>query len=97
MLAERAATVCAVVYDSNISINDGPLNASLKGANLGTVALRVLSAPPALRPLVRIAAAAARRGARRRRGVRGGAELLLRPRPRPVLSVPYDTGRQANG
>ena len=36
--------VCAVVYDSDISINyDDPLNGSLKGANLGTVAFKVLS------------------------------------------------------
>jgi hypothetical protein len=35
--------VCAVVYDSDISINYGPLNGSLKGANLGTVAFLVLS------------------------------------------------------
>ncbi|TAH39788.1 MAG: hypothetical protein EYC70_01360 [Planctomycetota bacterium] len=34
--------VCAVVYDSDISINYGPLNGSLKGANLGTVAFEVL-------------------------------------------------------
>ena len=35
--------VCAVVYDSDVSINYGPLNGSLKGANLGTVAFVVLS------------------------------------------------------
>ena len=35
--------VCAVVYDSDVSINYGPLNGSLKGANLGTVAFKVLS------------------------------------------------------
>ncbi len=34
--------VCAVVYDSDISINYGPLEGSLKGANLGTVAFEVL-------------------------------------------------------
>lgn len=34
--------VCAVVYDSDVSINYDPLNGSLKGANLGTVAFRVL-------------------------------------------------------
>jgi hypothetical protein len=34
-------TVCAVVYDSDISINYGPLNGSLKGANLGIVAFTV--------------------------------------------------------
>jgi len=36
------ATVCAVVYDSDVSMNYGPLNGSLKGANLGTVAFAVL-------------------------------------------------------
>ena len=36
--------VCAVVYDSDVSINyDDPINGSLKGANYGTVAFRVLS------------------------------------------------------
>ena len=35
--------VCAVVYDSDISINYDPLNGSLKGANLGTVAFEVIS------------------------------------------------------
>jgi len=36
-------TVCAVVYDSDISINYDPLDGSLKGANLGTVAFEVNS------------------------------------------------------
>lgn len=36
-------SVCAVVYDSDVSINYGPLTGSLKGANLGTVAFRVES------------------------------------------------------
>ena len=36
--------VCAVVYDSDVSINyDVPINGSLKGANLGTVAFNVIS------------------------------------------------------
>lgn len=35
-------TVYAVVYDSDISINYSPLNANLKGENLGVVALTVL-------------------------------------------------------
>ena len=35
--------VCAVVYDSDISINYGPLTGSLTGANLGLVAFRVVS------------------------------------------------------
>jgi hypothetical protein len=38
--------ICAVVYGSDISINYGPLNGSLKGANLGVVAFRVLSVSP---------------------------------------------------
>ena len=35
--------VCAVVYDSDFHTNYGPLQGNLKGANLGTVAFRVLS------------------------------------------------------
>jgi hypothetical protein len=35
--------VCAVVYDSDVSINYDPLDGSLKGSNLGIVAFRVLS------------------------------------------------------
>ncbi|MFP6582948.1 MAG: hypothetical protein VCD00_10400 [Candidatus Hydrogenedentota bacterium] len=35
-------TICAVVYDSDISINYDPLDGSLKGANLGIVAFEVL-------------------------------------------------------
>jgi len=38
--------VCAVVYDSDVSMNYDPLNGSLKGANLGTVAFEVLSVTP---------------------------------------------------
>jgi hypothetical protein len=34
-------TVLAVVYDGDISINYGPLNGNLQGANLGLVALKV--------------------------------------------------------
>ena len=34
--------VCGVAYDSDISINYGPIDGSLKGANLGTVAFKVL-------------------------------------------------------
>ena len=41
-------TVCAVVYDSDISINFNPLTGNLKGANLGTVAFDVLSVTPLL-------------------------------------------------
>ena len=36
--------VCAVVYDSDISINYDPLDGSLKGDNLGIVAFEVLAA-----------------------------------------------------
>ncbi|MBA4718558.1 MAG: hypothetical protein HRO68_05500 [Nitrosopumilus sp.] len=35
--------ICAIVYDSDISINYDPLDGSLKGANLGTVAFNVIS------------------------------------------------------
>lgn len=35
--------VCAVVFDSDISINYDPLDGSLKGANLGVVAFKVIS------------------------------------------------------
>ena len=37
----EGACVCALVYDSNISINYGPLNGNLKGANLGLAAFEV--------------------------------------------------------
>ncbi|MGZ5247998.1 MAG: hypothetical protein ACXWCR_12895 [Flavitalea sp.] len=36
-------TILAVVYDSDVSINYGPLNGSLKGETLGLVALQVVS------------------------------------------------------
>lgn len=35
-------TVLAVVYDGDVSINYGPLNGNLQGANLGLVALQVI-------------------------------------------------------
>ncbi len=35
-------TILAVVYDGDVSINYGPLNANLQGANLGIVALEVV-------------------------------------------------------
>jgi len=35
--------VCAVVYDSDVSINYDPINGSLKGANYGIVAFKVIS------------------------------------------------------
>jgi len=36
-------TICAVVYDSDVSINYDPLDGSLKGDNLGIVAFEVLN------------------------------------------------------
>jgi hypothetical protein len=36
-------TILAVVYDGDVSINYGPLNGNLQGANLGMVALEVIS------------------------------------------------------
>jgi serine protease AprX len=41
--ALEGTVLCAVVYDGDVSINYDPLNGSLKGANLGTVAVRVKS------------------------------------------------------
>lgn len=38
----RGHTVLAVVYDSDVAINYGPLSGNLMGANLGIVALEVL-------------------------------------------------------
>jgi hypothetical protein len=35
-------TICAIVYDSDVSINYSPLEGNLQGANLGTVAFDVL-------------------------------------------------------
>jgi len=43
MLEVEGRKVCAVVYDSDISINYAPLNGSLRGATLGTVAFKVTS------------------------------------------------------
>lgn len=37
------STILAVVYDGDVSINYGPLNGNLQGANLGLVALEVLN------------------------------------------------------
>ena len=39
----EGSPVCAVVYDSDVSINYDPLDGSLKGDNLGTVAFQVLT------------------------------------------------------
>lgn len=38
----EGSCICAVVYDSDIRVTDGPLNGSLKGANLGIAAFAVL-------------------------------------------------------
>ena len=38
--------VCAVVYDSDVSMNYDPLNGSLKGSNLGIVAFEVIGVNP---------------------------------------------------
>jgi hypothetical protein len=38
--------VCALVYDSDISINYSPLTGSLKGDNLGLIAFDVLQVTP---------------------------------------------------
>jgi serine protease AprX len=39
----EGSQVCAVAFDGNVSINYGPLEGSLKGKNLGTVAFEVVS------------------------------------------------------
>jgi uncharacterized repeat protein (TIGR01451 family) len=44
ILADRQECICAVVYDSDISMNYGPLNGQLKGHNNGVVAFDVLRA-----------------------------------------------------
>lgn len=36
-------TVCAIVYDGDVSVNYGPLQGNLQGANLGIVAFKVIS------------------------------------------------------
>lgn len=38
----KGQTILAVVYDGDVSINYGPLNGNLQGANLGMVSLEVL-------------------------------------------------------
>jgi CSLREA domain-containing protein len=97
LLAERRATLCAVVYDSGIGVNYGPLSGSLKGENLGTVAFRVLSSSPLLDhstgslPQVEVEVLDA--------GTVCEQELQLfsdAPEPRSS-SEPYDTGRPATG
>jgi CSLREA domain-containing protein len=96
MLAERRAIVCAVVYDSGISVDYGPLSGSLKGENLGTVAFRVLSSTPLLGhssgslPEVEVEVLDA--------GTACEQDLqLFADAPEPKSSsVPYDTGRPTN-
>ncbi len=44
--ALEGRTVCAVVQDSDVSINYDPLDGSLKGDSLGLVAFSVLSVTP---------------------------------------------------
>ena len=97
MLAEENAVLCAVVYDSAIAINYGPLSGGLKGRNLGTVALRVLSSTPLLDnssgalPRVEVEVLDA--------GTVCEDELrLFTGAPEPESSsLPFDTGRPANG
>ena len=97
MLAAEGATFCAVVYDSDLSIDYGPLSGSLKGENLGTVAFRVVSSSPLLDhstgslPQVEVEVLDA--------GTVCEQELrLFLDAPEPESSSePYDTGRPANG
>jgi CSLREA domain-containing protein len=97
MLAEQNATFCAVVYDSGLSIDYGPLSGSLKGENLGTVAFRVLSSSPLFDhssgslPQVQVEVLDA--------GTVCEQELrLFTDAPEPESSSePYDTGRPADG
>jgi len=91
MLAGR--TVCAVVYDSDVSINYGPLNGSLKGATLGTVAFEVGSVTPLTGfssgslPQVEVTILDAEK-------VCEGTLALFTDAPEPTSSSePYDTGQ----
>jgi CSLREA domain-containing protein len=97
ILAEQKATLCAVVYDGDISIDYGPRSGSLKGANLGTIAFRVLSSTPLFGhssgslPAVEVEVLDA--------GTVCEDELrLLTEAPEPESSsLPFDTGRPAGG
>jgi CSLREA domain-containing protein len=97
MLADEKAVFCAVVFDSAIAINYGPLSGSLKGRNLGTVALRMLSSTPVLGhssgalPSVEVEVLDA--------GTVCEDELrLFTDAPEPESSsLPFDTGRPAGG
>lgn len=86
-------TLCGLVYDSDISINYGPLNGNLQGANLGTVAFEVLSVTPlsgqssGTLPAVTVRIADANQVCER-------PLSLFTDAPEPLSSsVPYDTGR----
>jgi CSLREA domain-containing protein len=97
MLADEKATFCAVVYDSGIEINYGPLSGSLKGRNLGTVAFRVLRSTPLVGhssgalPQVEVDVLDA--------GTVCEDELrLFTDAPEPQSSsLPFDTGRPKDG
>lgn len=85
--------LCAVVWDSDISMNYGPLNGSLKGANLGTVAFKVLSVSPLFGfssgslPKVKVQILDPKKAC-------NGSLFLFTGVPEPVSSSePYDTGR----
>ena len=41
-------TICALVYDGDVSINYGPLTGNLQGANLGVVAFKLLEVKKAI-------------------------------------------------
>jgi hypothetical protein len=96
-LAEEKATLCAVVYDSTIGVNYGPLSGSLKGGNLGSVAFRVLSSTPLFGhstgslPQLEVEVLDA--------GTVCEQELrLFTDAPEPESSSrPYDTGKPATG
>lgn len=85
-------SVCAVVWDGDIGLNYGPITASLKGANLGTVAFKVLSSSPRTNgssgslPAVRVEVEDA--------GMACDEQLTNYEAPEPrSSSEPFDTGR----
>jgi len=86
-------TVCAVVYDNDVSVNYDPLTGSLKGATLGRIAFRVGSVVPLVHlsssslPGVTIEILDAD-------SVCGGPLGLFTDAPAPISSsAPFDTGR----
>jgi hypothetical protein len=92
MLAERNAPICAVVYDGDIGMNYGPINGSLKGANLGTVAFQVLSSTPQTGSSASSLPAVTVRVLNPRNVC--GKLLLFEEAPVPTSpSQPFDTGR----